>query len=625
MTQKSDKRRKAAATSKSRAAVSPHLQSEERRPARISRWLFAALLLVLTLALYWRVRGFPFINFDDDDYVVNNAHVTAGLTWATVRWSLTAMTADNWHPLTWLSHAADCQLFGTDAGGPHTVSVLLHMLNAWLLFFLLQAVTRKVERSFVVAALFAWHPLNVESVAWMSERKNILSTLLLLLCLLAYGWYAQKPRWQRYLGLTLVFALGLAAKSMLVTLPFVFLLLDFWPLRRIQGNIGPERGSTVPRTTWRLLLLEKLPLLALSAAATAVTVYAQRGGNALQSLQGLSLVARLETATRAYALYIVKAFWPSGLAIYYPNPFDASINQHPGAASYVAVVVGIGFLVAGSWLAWRYRQTKPYFVTGWFWYVITLLPVIGIVQVGAQGMADRYAYLPLIGLFVAGVWGGAEIGNKVRFGRPLLPIIATGVLGVLCAVTFRQISYWHSSYEVWQHARRVTSNNYVAADKIAVLLLHQRNPGAFQYYEEATRIAPWDPVSNEVVAALAASQGRMADAIHAYEVVIHGSDNPEVIALAYSNLGMIYTMQGDYERARSSAEQAMEMAPHRIEQEIGEMSASLVMTPDADGYLHLAMLLEQDGQVPAARSACKKAIGLSPSSTEARRFLDHLG
>jgi protein O-mannosyl-transferase len=599
------------------------LEDGRGQPWWRNRWVIGLFLVGITLALYWKVRGYPFINFDDEDYVLDNAHVKAGLTWDTLRWSLTSVTAVNWHPLTWLSHAADCQLFGLDPRGPHTINLLLHALNALLLFLLLQAATRMTGRSLLVAALFAWHPFNVESVVWISERKNTLSTLFLFLSLLAYGWYARRPNWQRYAILAIVFALGLAAKSMLVTLPVVLLLIDYWPLRRAVGT-GPAVALSLPQTTWRRLVLEKLPLLVLSGASAAVTIFAQRGGGALQSFQALPLGIRLETAARAYVLYILKMLWPFGLAVYYPNPFDLTLSQQVTAGDYLLVALGVVLLGGVSWLAWTQRGSRPYFAVGWFWYVITMLPVIGIVQVGAQAMADRYAYVPLIGLFVLVVWGLGEAGAGFGFRPRLLRGVGAAVLVLLCAATFRQISYWHSSYELWQHAREVTSNNYLAADKIAILLLRQKNRAAFDYYREAARIAPLDPVSHEVVAALRASEGHLPEAIQAYEIVIRGSHNPETIALAYSNSGMMYTMLGDYARARSAAQQAMRTAPQRIDQEIRDMSAGLSAAPDADGYFHLAMLLEQVGQLDAARTAGQKAVDLSPTSADARKFLDHL-
>lgn len=631
-----DSRRRAGASAKPRSSVTS-IDHPARSAWWMNRWLVALLLLSLTLVLYGRLRNDPFINFDDDDYVLNNPHVQAGLTWQTLRWSLTAVTADNWHPLTWLSHAADCQLFGLDPHGPHTINLLLHALNAFLLFLLLDAATGKRGRSFIVAALFAWHPLNVESVAWIAERKNLLSTFLLLLTPLAYGWYARRPGWRRYSVVAVVFALGLAAKSMLVTLPVVLLLLDVWPLRRVQGmqavTAQTLKGAKTdarrenvfrPESTWRRLSIEKLPLLALSLGAGIVTIVAQRAAGTLPTLQNVSLVTRLETAASAFALYIVKAVWPFGLAVYYPNPFDDTIHAVRSAADYLPVALGIVLLLLVSWLAWCRRRTHPYLFTGWFWYVITLLPVVGIVQVGSQAMADRYAYVPLIGLFVLGVWGLADASAILHLDRRLVACVAGVVLAGLCLATYRQISYWHSSNELWQHARAVTSDNYVAADKIAILLLQQRNPAAFSYYEEAARIAPWDPVSNEAVAALRASQGRWREAIQSYGVVIRGSKDPAVIALAYSNVGMIYTMLGNYTDAHDAAEEAVQRDRGRIEAEIREMVASLQAAPDAEGYFHLAMLLEQVGQLDAARVAIRKSLDLSPNSADSQRFQQHL-
>ena len=609
---------------RSGARGNPLAGSEEKtvRSWWCRRWAIGFLLVGATLALYGKSISYPFINFDDEDYVLTNTQVKEGLTWQTVRWSLTAVKANNWHPLTWLSHALDCELFALDPGGPHAVNLLLHTVNVLLLFLMLEHVTKALGRSFLVAALFAWHPFNIESVVWISERKNVLSTLFFFLTLLAYGWYARKPRWERYVLVTGLFALGLASKPMLVTLPIVLLLIDYWPLHRI--GIGPSGHFAVPQATWGRLILEKIPLLLMSAASSIVTIFAQQAGGALQSFQALPISIRFETAARAYFLYIAKAIWPFGYALYYPNPFDVTLNQRPGLAEYFSAGLGVVLLLGVSWLAWSQRRSRPYLSAGWFWYVATLVPVIGVVQVGTQAMADRYAYIPLIGIFVVIVWSAAEAGRRLGLASSLQLGFSATVLVAMWVISFLQIDNWRSSYEIWQHARKITANNYIADDKIGVLLFRQRNPAAFEYYQEAARIAPWDPVSNEAVAALLAGQGRIADAVRAYEIVIRGSKDPEVLGLAHSNLGILYTTLGEYDAARAQAQAAMQFAPQRINQEIGQLSEELVRTPAASGYINLAMLFEQTGQIEAARSACQKALDLSPYSQEARKFMDHL-
>jgi protein O-mannosyl-transferase len=581
-----------------------------------------ALLLAGTLALYGRVSGYPFINFDDEDYVVNNLQVRAGLTWQTIRWSLTAVAANNWHPVTWLSHALDCQFFGVDPGGPHVVNLLLHTVNVVLLFFLLQRATGASGRSFMVAALFAWHPFNVESVVWIAERKNLLSTLFLFLALLAYGWYARRPGLKRYAVMASLFALGLASKPMLVTLPVILLVLDYWPLQRVAGESSTHLA--LPQTTWRRLLVEKVPLCFLSLASCAITIFAQRAGGALESFQERPFTIRLLTAARSYVLYILKALWPSGFALFYPDPFDPTLNQHAGKVEYFLAVLGVLALVGVSGLAWKQHNVRPYLLTGWLWYVITLTPVIGVVQVGAQAMADRYAYVPLIGIFVLAVWGLSELAQHLGFVPSVLPGLAAATLAVACILTFRQTGYWQNSYELWQHTRDVTANNFIADDKIAILLYRQNNPAAFDYYQQAARIAPWDPVSNEAVAAMAASQGRIEDAVRAYQVVIRGSKDREVLGLVHSNVAILYTTLGDYANAQAHASEAMRLAPQRVNEEIRELSAELTTNPDSSRYTNLAILLEQAGQIEAARAACQKALDLSPDSPEARKFMDHL-
>lgn len=585
--------------------------------------LIACLLLVVgALLVYGSVRNFPFINFDDDDYVVKNAHIAGGLNWETIRWSLTSVVANNWHPITWLSHAFDCQLFALEPGGPHVVNLLIHICNVLLVFLLLERDTGQLGRSFVISALFAWHPFNVESVAWISERKNVLSTLLMLLTILAYGWYAKKPSVRRYLCVFVLFAVGLAAKPMLVTLPLLLLLLDFWPLRRFEIGTTDLGDSSLRR--WSTLAKEKLPLLGLSLASSAITIYAQKSGGAIQSFQVLPLLARLETAARAYSLYLLKSLWPAGFALYYPNPFDPTLIQRPSPIDYALVVLGAIALLLATWIVWQRRHSYPYLLTGWLWFVISLVPVIGVVQVGTQAMADRYAYVPLLGIFLIATWGLAELWQRLDLTQEAPAWISAMILIGLGVITFRQTGYWHSSYQLWQHTREVTTNNYIADDKIAVLLLRQGDESALSFYLEAAKIAPWDPVSNEVVAAVLSSQGRFDEAIRSYEVVLNGSIDAEVLALAHSNLSVIYSSLHQYQLAQDNARDAMRIAPARIDREIVELSTSLAGAPSSEGYLNLAMLLEQEGKREAAESACRKALALSPNSDAARDFLTHL-
>lgn len=388
------------------------------RTSSSAHWLALIGLSLITLAAYNGVSGNDFVNLDDQAYVVENAQVRQGLTWQTIRWAFSSLEQGNWHPLTWISHALDCQVYGLAPAGHHITSLIFHLLNVLLLFWLLWRATGMVGRSFLAAALFAAHPFNVESVAWIAERKNVLSTLFFLLTLGAYGWYARKPGWKRYAVVGLLFAAGLAAKPMLVTLPFVLLLLDYWPLRRIAGWGEASQAFPIPRLPASQLALEKLPLLLLSAASSVVTVIAQAGGGAVASLQIIPYDARVENALRSYALYLWKAIWPLGLAAYYPSPLDPAYGPEGKTAGMFGVAVLSGLMIASASVAvWRLRREQRYAATGWLWFLGTLVPVIGIVQVGTQAMADRYAYIPIIGLCVllCGVWRTwQKSGRSVR-------------------------------------------------------------------------------------------------------------------------------------------------------------------------------------------------------------------
>lgn len=411
------------------------------------RWKIACLSLSLaaaTLLLYGRTAGYPFINYDDHAYVTDNPHVTQGLTWENLGWAFRSGYAANWHPLTWVSHQLDVQLFGMKAGAMHLVSALFHAGNAALLLLVFFRLTGAVGRSAMVAALFAWHPAHVESVAWIAERKDVLSLFFWLLTMLAYQRYATLPGLRRYLLVALFLTLGLMAKPMVVTLPCVLLLLDYWPLQR-------------PRQVGRLLL-EKLPLLALSAAASAITFLVQRTGGAVVSLQGEPLASRLGKALFAYCFYLGKIFWPAELFVPYWDDFE--LTALPLAAAALGLI-----LLTGA--ALRYRARCPYLLVGWLWFLGTFVPVIGIVQVGSQSAADRYTYIPSIGLFIAVTWGAADLAARGRAPRSLVGAGAAAVLGACVFLAFRQIGYWRNSETLFQHTLALDPPNLIAIDLLA--------------------------------------------------------------------------------------------------------------------------------------------------------------
>ena len=428
------------------------------------------LLAVVTIALYSPAITHPFLAFDDSDYVTANAHVQGGLAWSTVKWAFTATDAANWHPLTWLSHAFDYELFGLNASGHHLDSVLIHAVNAVLLFLLLAQITKRVGPSLLVAALFAVHPLNVESVAWVAERKSVLSTLFFLLAIAAYAHYARKPNWRRYLLVAALFAAGLMAKPMVITLPFVLLLLDYWPLDRLlpgrsplDGNdSNPSNANGLERVGFAKLLLEKVPLLFLSAASAYATLVAQRSGQAVRTLQQSPVGVRVENAVVSYGLYLEKMLWPTRLAVLYPFP-ENMLPLWQVALSTVTLLGITTFVIA-------FRR-KRYLLIGWLWFLGTLVPVIGLIRVGAAAMADRYAYIALIGIFVTIAWGLDDWADARAVENIWRAIPVVCVLAVLGFVTFRQLGYWDNDYDLWTHALAVNEQNPFAHDALAISLV----------------------------------------------------------------------------------------------------------------------------------------------------------
>jgi Tfp pilus assembly protein PilF len=467
----------------------------------------------------------------------------------------------------------------------------------------------------MVAALFAVHPFNVESVAWVAERKNVLSTFFLFLTLLSYGNYVRHPSRSRYLIVTGMFALGLAAKPMLVTVPFVLLLLDYWPLARIKGWTEPSAISKASQASWSTLLLEKVPLLALSAASCVITVIAQGRGNAAVNLGDVPAAPRIENAIYSYTAYIEKLFWPVNLAVIYPHPLSK--------LTFVQISFSAIFLVAVSLLVWQLRKRCPYVITGWCWFLGTLVPVIGIVQVGAQGMADRYMYVSEIGLFVALVWGARAWAQ----GRPELSqglrVVAAAVLVTLGILTVRQIGYWSSSYDLWNHTLSITTDNFIANDELGGLLLREGNPEALQYYEAAAREAPFDPVSHAAVAAALQDRGDLEGAIREYQVALRARE-PNFLANAYANLAVIYFAQGKNSEARTDAAKAVAYDPEAIQEMIRQLAAILQEHPAARGYLRLGLLSEVTGQNQQAQAAFQRALQIDPDFTPAQRGLEAL-
>jgi tetratricopeptide (TPR) repeat protein len=498
--------------------------------------LALALIAAVTVAVYWPLLYNGFIDYDDTDYVTVNMMVRQGLTLKGFIWSFSAFHAGNWHPLTWLSHMLDIELFDLNPMGHHAVNLLLHVVNAALLCALLHRLTGFLGRSVVVAALFALHPLHVESVAWVAERKDVLSALFWLLTMAAYVRYTRKRSLSRYFVVSLLFALGLMAKQMLVTLPVVLLLMDYWPLDRLssrQGKVEMERPGM------KLLLAEKIPLLLMSAAASLVTLSAQNAAGALAHGAKHSTLLFAGNALISYVKYIGKMLWPSDLALFYP--FNASALTTPrvaGAAVILAAITAFSIMQ---------RQKRPYLLFGWLWYLITLLPVIGFIRVGSQAMADRYTYIPLTGLFLILVWAGAEIAGRWRRGVLVAAggtVVAVAVLSVL---TVAQIRYWRNSYVLYARALAVVENNWLAHNNMAILLAQQYSyEEAIRHFQESLRINPDQAAGWQNLGNAYQSAGNNPAAIEAFrEAVTLDPGDVE----SHFRLGYAYLMAGNLDLA----------------------------------------------------------------------------
>ncbi len=530
------------------------------------------LLVTATLVVYNRVNQNSFVNFDDDRYITENLHVRAGLSWETVRRAFSSLEQANWHPLTWLSHVLDCQLFRLNPAGHHYVNLLLHAVNAMLLFLILQRATGFTWRSFAVAALFALHPINVESVAWASERKNVLSMLFFLLALGGYSWYTRKPGVRTYLLVAILFALGLMAKPQVITFPFVLLLWDYWPLQRMRCTSHDVPQKNAPRP-FSFLIVEKLPLFALAAASAIITMKAQRAGGAVRSDLEYPFPLRLGNALLAYTRYLGKAVWPSHLAVMYPHRGESLQAWQPVAAALL-----LGLISAGMWAA---RQRR-YLLVGWLWFLGTLVPMIGLVQVGGQAMADRYAYLPFIGLFVMACWGAVDWAQHKHVLTQWLGIPSALALLTFSLLTYRQLGYWHDS---------VTHENFTQA-------------------------------------------------IEQCRMVLRFTPDTGLQANAYTNLGGAYRKVGDPSHAKASYEAALRLTPQNptalmgmgllaqgdgdFPEAIREYSQTVAMQPTDVAYLLLARALEQTGRGQEARAARDEAGRISSDYFQAERNVDHL-
>ncbi len=503
--------------------------------------LVGLLLCLITLVVYWQVMDHGFITYDDDKYVTKNPYIQKGLTIESITWAFTTMSASNWHPLTWISHMLDYQLFGLNPGWHHLTSLFIHLANTLILFFALKRMTDALWRSAFVAGLFALHPLHVESVAWVAERKDVLSTFFGLLTLWGYARYIERPGAVRYLLPLVFFVLGLMAKPMVVTLPFVLLLLDYWPLKRFQ--LGHSGG-------WRLIL-EKVPFFVFTTVSCIVTYIAQQGGGAVISSDVYPFTVRVANALVSYIGYIGKMIWPSNLALLYPHPQTLPGWQVAGACL---------LLVCISLLALKNVSRRPYFIVGWLWYLGMLVPVIGLVQVGAQAMADRYTYMPLVGIFIVVGWGASDLVAQWRFKKAGLSISAGTILLALTTVTVSQLGYWKDSITLFERSLNVTKNNYIMHNNLGVELKNKgRIAEAIHHYEASLSInADGYADAHNNYANIIAGQGRVAEAIRHYSDALRiNPGNADV----HNNLGVALFRSGDIEGAMFNFREAIRIRP----------------------------------------------------------------
>ncbi|HZR16487.1 MAG TPA: tetratricopeptide repeat protein [Verrucomicrobiae bacterium] len=630
-------------------------------PNKTTKWSTATRLIacvalgVATLTTFWPVLHANFINFDDGEYVLQNPHVATGLTPRNIVWAFTASYASNWHPLTWISHMLDVQMFGLDPTAHHAVNLLLHIANTTILFLLLLRLTEAPWPSLAVAGLFALHPLHVESVAWVAERKDLLSTLFFLLTIWAYAMYVEATEGARppepggigedvaatqslrsagtrpYRFALVFFALGLMSKPMLVTLPFVLLLLDYWPLCRIK----PEPTGSSARL---LLLKEKIPFLLLAVVSCLVTFFVQSRAHSVKLF--LPMTLRLENAVVSYVAYLSKTVWPARLCVFYPHP-DTRYGlshldpAHPASEQWPAwtILVAAAGLLAVSFLAFRWRKSRPWVFTGWFWYLGTLVPVIGVVQVGMQRMADRYTYIPLIGIFLSLAWSGDFYAQNLRQARLVSSSLAAAVLLACGLAAHTQAGYWHDDEVLFEHALTVTTNNAVAESHVGAALANRGRldlaeqkfkialaddpffyfahsalgslyeaeghpEQSMQEYRRTLELRPWDEFAHLHLAGVLHKLGRDEDAIAEYKKNVQA--NPDSVEGNYQ-LGAMLLDRGELADANYYLSKAVELKPDHV-----------------DALLCLADLRTRQGKLPGAEAALEALVKIYPTNAELR-------
>ena len=637
-------------------------------PDRHLKLIISLLLILAIIIAYGQIKNFDFVGYDDQEYVSENSYVQKGLTVEGLKWAFTTFHSANWHPITWLSHMLDCELYGLDPMGHHWTNLQLHIANTLLLFLILQMMTGAIWQSAFVAALFALHPLHVESVAWVSERKDVLSTFFGLLSIAAYCRYVRNPRIINYLLIILLLGLGLMAKPMLVTFPFVLLLLDFWPLKRFQFKndlmLKFDGFLFLGFQGFLRLFLEKIPLVILLVISCILTFWAQKSSGAVQTLGVLPLINRIANALIVYASYVLKAIWPINLSVFYPYPKDLQMLKIAGAGLLLLIV---------SFLALRAMKIRPYLLAGWLWYIGTLVPVIGLVQVGEQAMADRYTYIPLIGLFIIFAWGVSDLLVKWHYRKIFLGISAVIILSALTVCTFFQASHWRNTITLFKNAVNVTENNYKALNNLGaalidkgkydeailyftevlinnpqktdarnnlanVLFLQGKPDEAIFHYNEILRNNPRKTDARNNLANVLSAQGKLDEAVLHYKEAIR--INPEYEDAHY-NLAYVLSLQGKPDEAVVHYKEAIRINSEyakahyhlgkilinqkKMKEAMFHFAETIRISPDyAEAYNKIGIILAEQGKYNKAEVFFLKAIQIRPNYTEARKNIEVL-
>ena len=614
--------------------------------------IICLVLIAATLVVYWQITNHEFINYDDGLYVTENSHVQAGLTSESIKWAFTTYHASNWHPLTWLSHMLDIELYGLNPMGHHWTNLQFHIANTLLLFFILQQMTGAIWKSAFVAAIFALHPLHVESVAWVAERKDVLSTFFGMLTISAYIMYVKKRNLLRYFLVFIFLSLGLMAKPMLVTLPFVLLLLDFWPLKRLKYYSHHQSSKLF------FLIYEKIPLFIPVAISSVLTILAQKNAEALCTFEALSITTRIANAFVSYTGYIIKTIWPRNLAVFYPHQFgELSLWYVFLAALAIAVI---------SFFSIRWFKKYPYITFGWFWYLGTLIPVIGLIQVGAQSMADRYTYIPLTGLFIIVVWGISDLLKKRHFNKIILAVFAIILISAFSTQSYFQIKHWKNSASLFEHAVKVTNHNWLAynnlglalmcngkaeeavfyfkktlqirpdflktLDNLGVALFQLRHfEEAIFYYTKALKINSENAGIHKHIAMILETQGKLEEAVQHYTKAL--LINPELADVHYC-LANALAAQKDFEKAKYRYREAIKkdsghsnahynlgcilLNQKKYKEALAHFTEVIKIKPDyKQAYNHIGIILLQFGKINEAENFFSKAVQIDPGYKEA--------